>query len=93
MLHCGSNVLHRGTLKNQAQAFFSVYMGLSCATNGPQMKKESKSEIIRARCGRDLKEDVERVAFLKQLDPADIIRIAVRDYIQRFRNSDHHATT
>lgn len=50
-----------------------------------------KTEVLRARCDSRLKEDVERVAYLKQLDSADIIRIAVSDYIRRFRNSDHDA--
>jgi hypothetical protein len=51
--------------------------------------KLKKSQIIRARCNPSLKDDIERIAFIKQLDAADVIRMALFDYVQKFRNSDH----
>lgn len=51
------------------------------------MKLRVKTTVIRARCEPDLKLDVERIATFKRLDAADIIRIAIHDYIQRFKNA------
>lgn len=52
------------------------------------MRSRSKTDVIRARCEPDLKQDIERIALFKRLDAADITRIALRDYIQRFKNAD-----
>jgi hypothetical protein len=48
--------------------------------------KLKKSEMVRFRCEPMLKMEVRQVALLKQLDDSDIIRIALRDYIDKFRN-------
>jgi hypothetical protein len=53
--------------------------------------KPKKSAVIRARCDEGMKRSVEELAVLKELDPADIIRMAVRSYIRHFISgtSDH----
>jgi hypothetical protein len=50
--------------------------------------KTKKSEMVRFRCEPNLKVEVNRVAVLKQLDAADIIRIALRDYLAQFRQTN-----
>ena len=49
------------------------------------MKRPLKKQVIRARCEPSLKEQIERVAYLQQLDPADIIRVACAQYVHRFQ--------
>ncbi len=50
--------------------------------------KAAKKEMIRARCDESLKNDITRVAMLKQLDEADIIRIACFNFVQQYKNPD-----
>lgn len=50
------------------------------------MKKPAKTALIRARCNPALKSDIAQVAMLKQLDEADIIRIACSVFVQQFKN-------
>jgi hypothetical protein len=53
---------------------------------GKQMKnrmKPAKTEMLKARCEPKLKEDVEQIALLKSLDPADIIRLACVNYVRQ----------
>lgn len=49
--------------------------------------KTPKNAVIRARCHSDLKRDVDEVARLQNVDPADIIRKAVLNYVERIRES------
>lgn len=51
------------------------------------MKKPTKSATIRARCAPQLKDDLATVAKLKELDEADIVRIALACYIAPFKNA------
>lgn len=62
-----------------------IYFVAHCAT---QMRRNVKDSTIRARCPKALKNDVETVAYLKGLDAADIIRMAVAEYVQKFRSAD-----
>jgi len=48
------------------------------------MAKRKKIAVITARCDEDLKRSLKEFAQIKEVDPADIIRIAVRTYIQHF---------
>jgi hypothetical protein len=52
-----------------------------------QPMKQPKKSVIRARCSDDLKRGVEELARLQNVDPADVIRIAVQKHIQRARDS------
>lgn len=51
------------------------------------LKRLSKDAILRARCDARLKENVNRVAYLQQLDESDIVRIAVAAYVQKFQGA------
>lgn len=44
--------------------------------------------MIRVRCAPDLKRKVYQIAQFKELDSSDIIRIALNDYIQKFKHAD-----
>jgi hypothetical protein len=68
-------------------SYFVIAPNYFVLQSGTRMKIR-KTQVIRARCDASLKGDVDRIAFIKQLDPADIIRIAVRDYVQKFRSAD-----
>lgn len=87
------------TNKNGCQKLFSNYFALhflalfGIAVNADlwlicaqMMKttKQSKPEILRARCTDDLKRNVERVASIQQLDEADIVRMACAAYVAKF---------
>lgn len=47
----------------------------------------TKTEVLRVRVEPRFKQDVRQIAILKELDDSDIVRIAVKDYIQRVRNA------
>lgn len=49
------------------------------------LKKLSKDAILRARCDSRLKQNVERIAYVQQLDESDIVRIACAAYVQKFQ--------
>jgi antitoxin component of RelBE/YafQ-DinJ toxin-antitoxin module len=50
------------------------------------MKKPAKTEMIRARCDQRLMMEIQQVALLKQLDMADIVRMACANFIQQIKN-------
>lgn len=47
--------------------------------------KEPKDAVIRARCPRALKGALDEVARMQRIDPADVIRIACENYINRIK--------
>lgn len=49
------------------------------------MIKEPKNAVIRARCPLTLKEQVENIAQMQKIDPADVIRIACETYVVRVK--------
>lgn len=51
------------------------------------MDRPNKEAVIKARCDSSLKKEVEQVAFIQELDVADIVRKAVRQYVQDFKKS------
>jgi hypothetical protein len=48
--------------------------------------KTRKETVLRARCDRRLKVDLQTVAALQSLDTSDIIRIACSHYVENFKN-------
>ena len=51
------------------------------------MKKQAKAEEIRARCDAGLKQSIEQIAMIRQLDTADIVRQALSAYVQKFKTT------
>lgn len=51
------------------------------------MKKQAKAEVIRARCDAGLKQSIEQIAMIRQLDTADIVRQALSAYVQKFKTT------
>ena len=49
------------------------------------LPRSKKDEMLRARCGKDLKDDVDLIARLKGVDSSDIVRIACRELVQKFK--------
>lgn len=47
--------------------------------------KKPKNAVIRARCEDALKEQIEDIARMQKIDPADVIRIACESYAARIR--------
>ncbi len=49
--------------------------------------KPLKNAVIRARCHETLKKDVEDIARLQSIDPADVVRKACQNYVRKVRES------
>jgi tetrahydromethanopterin S-methyltransferase subunit A len=57
------------------------------------MGTTSKADVIRARCSADLKRRVVALADRIGLEEADIIRLAVTDYLNRHEGGSGNQTT
>jgi hypothetical protein len=64
-----------------------------CIPTVRAMKREAKTEILRARCDSALKRDLQLLAQLRMLDTSDIVRIACADYVHRSRQNNEAQTT
>jgi hypothetical protein len=82
--------------KTGVNAFSEIFLKLTpyavCGTTWLQignmktnLKRLAKDAILRARCDSRLKENVEKIAYLQQLDESDIVRIACAAYVQKFQ--------
>jgi hypothetical protein len=52
------------------------------------VKTRTKTDVLRVRCEPDWKKELAVIASFKGLDTADIVRIALSEYVHRFKNPD-----
>lgn len=49
--------------------------------------KIGKTEVVRARCQKSLRDGVREIATFQRLDESDIVRIAVESYVMHWRQA------
>lgn len=55
------------------------------------MKHRMKTAVLRIRCEPSWKKEVAQIAYFKDLDTADIVRIALNDYMEKFKSNGKKA--